>query len=104
MPHVKIKMMTNSASTDCSVMPKNKSPDLATRLHHICSTSVHPQTPTQNPNLPVLWRLPDKVKEPSIPEKKALWRRYTFPPPKLCQRMNITVKFLSFRMNLDITG
>jgi hypothetical protein len=52
------------------------------------------------------WRLPDKEKEPSIPEKKALRRRYTFPipPPKICQWMNITVKFCSFRMNLDITG
>jgi hypothetical protein len=52
----------------------------------------------------VLWRLPDKENEPSIPEKKALRRRYTFPPPKICQWMNITVKFLSFRMKLDITG
>jgi len=52
------------------------------------------------------WRLPDKEKEPSIPEKKALRRRYTFPipPPKICQWMNITVKFCSFRMNLDIQG
>jgi len=62
-------------------MPKKKDQTWQPGSSVFASTSVHPQTPTQNPNLPVLWRFPDK-EEHSIPEKKALWRRYTFPSPK----------------------